>query len=227
MPRPVENPGRDLDRQAAYWDRAAESKTFSHPLRMEGFQELVPATEPVLDYGCGYGRTCAHLRDHGYAHVVGVDISQRMIELGAQRHPGLDLRLMEHPRLPFPGESFAACTLLAMLTCVPGDAGQRAVQEEIHRVLRPGGVLYLSDYPLQQDQRNRRRYAEFEEEFGNYGVFRLADGAVVRHHRMEHILGLLAGFAVLRRETLDVPTMNGNPSRIVQILARKAGARLP
>lgn len=210
-----------LDRQEAYWDGKAKDKCFNHPLRMAKFRELVPLDGGILDYGCGYGRTCAALQAHGYTDVTGVDISERMIARGKTLHPHLRLRHLAAPPLPFADESFAACTLLAVLNCIPTDEGQRELFDELHRVLRPGGILYLSDYPLQQDARNTARYEQFQAKFGTYGIFETPDTGVFRHHAMPWVHELLARFAILEEENLDVLTMNNNKAVIFQIMARK------
>ncbi len=210
-----------LDRQTAYWNRVANSKTFSHPIQFDVFEKLVPRDASILDFGCGYGRTCAELLTHGYPNVVGVDISRKMIERGLQGDPGLNLVCFDGGELPFVDESFDACTLLAVLTCIPTDAGQDEVLRQLHRVLRPGGILYVSDYPLQDDERNAARYRSFESECQTYGVFRLPDGAVVRHHDMARIAALLASFDTLLEDRFPVTTMNGNPAQIFQVIARK------
>ncbi len=38
----------------------------------------------VLDLGCGYGHNCAQFSDGGAAHVVGIDISQKMLNVARQ-----------------------------------------------------------------------------------------------------------------------------------------------
>ena len=211
----------DIDRQESYWDGVADQKTFSHPIPLDAFRTFVSEGDAILDYGCGYGRSCAFLRENGYTDVVGVDISNAMLNRGNRMHDGLRLRRMEGRRLPFADETFAACTLLAVLTCVPGDEGQRGIVDEIHRVLKPGGILYLSDYPLQRDRRNQERYSRFEHEFNTFGIFRLSDGGIVRHHDMPWIHTLLAAFDISREGTCDILTMNGNSAKIFQIIARK------
>jgi len=211
----------NLDVQTAYWDAAAETKTFAHPLNLERFGGLLSKSAEILDYGCGYGRTCAELTAGGYRYVTGVDISELMIERGHSLFPGLDLRRIMGTALPFAAETFDACILFAVLTCVPTDAGQQEVIAALRRVLRPGGILYVSDYPLQTDTRNQERYRAFAEVYGSFGVFRLPEGAILRHHDMRWIYELLDAFDLLHEDRLAVRTMNGNPAQVFQILARK------
>jgi len=210
-----------MDVQTKYWDAVAATKTFAHPVPMQTFLDSVPVDARILDYGCGYGRTCSEFVTNGYRHVVGVDISAGMIARGGTLFPNLDLRRFDGSSLPFADDMFDICTLLAVLTCIPTDAGQRAVMSEIRRVLRPGGILYVSDYPLQPDSRNQDRYQEFKDEFGVFGVFRLPDGGIVRHHDRRWVHELLSPFDVLNEGSAEVHTMNGNAARIFQIMARK------
>ena len=46
---------------------------------MQSWLESLPTTARVLDYGCGYGRTLAELRDVGWRNAVGVDFSREMV----------------------------------------------------------------------------------------------------------------------------------------------------
>jgi SAM-dependent methyltransferase len=211
----------EIDIQKAYWDAVAKTKTFTHPIPTHVFRGLLSADARILDYGCGYGRTCSEFFEAGYRSIWGIDISAAMITRGHSLHPELALLRFDGISLPFADCSFDACTMLAVLTCIPTDAGQKRAIDEIHRVLRPGGVFFMSDYPLQSDTRNQRRYREFTSELGMYGVFRLSDGAVVRHHDMGWIHRLLCEFEILGEESIRVSTMNGNAADIFQIFARK------
>lgn len=209
------------DRQVAYWDRVAEEKVFSHPFHFDRILPLLPRRPRILDYGCGYGRTVGELVHAGFEDVVGVDPSRRMIEIGRRRDPRLDLRCVQTGRLPFEDAAFDLVVLFAVLTCVVSDRGHRAMLDEIERVLRPGGILYLSDYPLQADARNVGRYERWSERYGVYGTFELTDGAVVRHFEMAYLRELLSAFGEVSLHFEDVATMNGNQARIVQFVGRK------
>jgi SAM-dependent methyltransferase len=144
-----------------------------------------------------------------------------MIERGRKEHPHLNLQVRGHPYLEFPDEAFDAIILFSVLTCIPTDEGQRRIMAEVSRLLCPGGVLYISDLPLQVDERNRGRYQKFAEKFGFYGVFELPDGAICRHHEMSWIGSLTSGLEAIETTEVEVITMNGHSARAFQYLGRK------
>ena len=90
-------------------------------------------------------------------------------------------------------------------------------------MLRHGGLLYVSDLLVNNDQRNRQRYEQYAEAYDCYGVFELPEGVVVRHHEREWIDKLTSPFQQLEYEPFKVTTMNGNISAAFQYLGRKSG----
>ncbi|MEU9120773.1 class I SAM-dependent methyltransferase [Streptomyces sp. NPDC048506] len=206
-----------------FWETTGSAKTFTHPLDRALLDAHVPRSARVLDYGCGYGRLTAELVGLGYREVRGVDVSAALIARGRQEHPELDLmRCPGHP-LPFEAGTFDAALLFAVLTCVPGDAEQSTIVAELGRLVRPGGVLYLSDVPLQGDALNQERYARFAEWYGTFGVFATPDGGVFRHHAPERLRGLVraAGFSVVAERTGSVATLDGRTAERLQLIARR------
>jgi len=210
-----------LDVQLDYWNGEGAGKTFSHPAPVGELLDRLGPHARVLDYGCGYGRVCAGLVAAGFTDVAGADVSSALVARGLREHPGLNLRVVGPPPLPFPTASFDACLLMALLTCIASDDGIAAVLAEAHRLLKPGGILFLSDYPLQNDARNRARYESGAAEFGVHGVFR-AGAAVFRHFAPAAMERMLRGFEILWRREIEVATLNGHAAQVLQVLARRA-----
>ncbi|MFD0636942.1 class I SAM-dependent methyltransferase [Catenulispora yoronensis] len=203
-----------------YWNKAGTAKTFGHPLDLAWLGSLGPDAA-VVDYGCGYGRLAGALLAAGYPDIEGFDVSAPLIERARREQPGARFAVLDDPpRLARADASVDALLLFAVLTCAPDSDAQRGIVGEIRRVVKPGGLLYLSDYCLQSDARNVTRYGEHEARFGRYGVFETGDGAVCRHHEREWLHDLLSGFEVVRERDVPVETMNGNPAVATQLLGR-------
>jgi SAM-dependent methyltransferase len=135
--------------------------------------------------------------------------------------PRMSLIRNDGQTLPFESDTFDTVLLFATLTCIPQNEVQRALIAEVRRVLRPDGLLYISDLLLNEDPRNRERYKRGAEMYGAFGVFELPEGVVVRHHRREWIEELTATFTQLEYEPFSVITMNGNTSAAFQYLGRR------
>jgi SAM-dependent methyltransferase len=205
----------------AFWDAASASKRFTHPFDALRFQGQVPPSARILDYGCGQGRLCGELAQLGYTRVVGVDSSPEMIRAAQAAHPRCEFLVNDGFDLPFEPASIDVVLLFAVLTCVPESKAQQQLLAGLRRTLRPGGLLLISDYPLQEDARNLERYARFGAEPGMHGTFRLPSGLVLRHHSRDWFGQLLGGFELQHTADYDALTMNGNPARIVQFWAIK------
>ncbi len=168
--------------QKVYWDSVAPQKQFTTPFQAEAFCRYVDKNARILDVGCGYGRTLEELHHYGYENLMGIDFSDGMIERGIASYPYLDLRVKRSASIDLPDGAVDAVILFAVLTCIRSNEDQIQLVNEIRRVLKPGGILYVNDFLLNTDERNLARYAKFEKVYGNYGVFALPEGAVCHHH---------------------------------------------
>jgi ubiquinone/menaquinone biosynthesis C-methylase UbiE len=156
------------------------------------------------------------LFNSGYRNLIGFDFSSAMIAAARGRFPDISFQVVQSLAIPLPDASVDGALLFSVLTCIPTDDGQRALIKELRRVLRPGGLLYISDLWLQTDERNLIRYARDEPKYGTYGVFDLPEGVTVRHHDPEWIQTLTSDFEMVALDHIDVVTMNGNPAKAFQ-----------
>jgi SAM-dependent methyltransferase len=206
----------DLNSQYEYWNTAGTQKPFAHPLNLRSVRQWVSDESCILDYGCGYGRVLGELFNEGYENLIGLDFSPAMIAAARAQYPEITFEVVESSTIPLPDASVDGVLLFSVLTCIPTNEGQRALLREVHRVLSRGGLLYISDLWLQEDERNLTRYARDEQKYGVYGVFDLPEGVTVRHHDPAWIETLTSDFEMVALDHLDVVTMNGNPAKAFQ-----------
>jgi 2-polyprenyl-3-methyl-5-hydroxy-6-metoxy-1,4-benzoquinol methylase len=208
-----------IDAQSEYWDKAAKSKRFTHTIEMEKLSPYLLPHSGILDYGCGYGRTCNELYQQGHKDILGTDLSQKMIDRGLQEYPHLTLvplsDVLQNER------QFDVIILFAVLTCLPSNDGQTSLIKQLYKKLSVNGILYISDYWLQNDERNQNRYKKYEDKHQKYGVFELPEGAIVRHHSKEWISTLLNPFETKALYDCELPSMNGNTSSCFQNIGQK------
>ena len=198
--------------QEKYWDNVAEEKEFTTFFQMELFEKYVPKEARILDVGCGYGRTLNELSLAGFTNLSGVDISEKMVARGLALYPDIVLRKNQSGGIPFEDNAFDAVIILAVLTCIIDNAEQEKFINEIKRVLRTGGVVYINDFLLNHDQRNVDRYRQYEAQYNRYGIFELPEGVTFRHHTWERIDELTSGFDKIAFQQTVYTTMNGNRS---------------
>ena len=97
---------------------------------------------------------------------------------------------------------------------------QQKLMKEIRRILKPDGWVYIIDFLLNDDERNKNRYAAFAEKYGVYGVFDLPEGATLRHHEESYVKCLMKDFKTTHFTKTQFKTMNGHISNGFVLLAR-------
>ena len=108
-------------------------------------QPLFPALQGVsmLDLGCGYGWHCAYAARQGAKRVVGIDISQRMIEEAQVRNSNdrIEYRVCNLMDFEYPVEDFDLVVSNLVLHYVED---LTAVYKKIRQTLKPGGVFLMN-----------------------------------------------------------------------------------
>ena len=80
----------------------AQKNNYNDLLEQPVMRALLPdlSGKTVLDLGCGYGRSCADAVARGACRVVGIDLSERMLEVARRENadPKIVYRRMDISR---------------------------------------------------------------------------------------------------------------------------------
>jgi demethylmenaquinone methyltransferase/2-methoxy-6-polyprenyl-1,4-benzoquinol methylase len=131
-----------FDRIVPRYDLMNHLMTFGMDVRWRRMvaQRAAAMGDRVLDVACGTGDVAFEIRAAGAHKVTGLDFSPEMIaaaEAKARtRESDIDFLIGDAMALPFPDNSFDACTVSFGLRNMPDYAAAIA---EMTRVLRPGG----------------------------------------------------------------------------------------
>jgi SAM-dependent methyltransferase len=172
--------------------------------------------EFLLDIGSGYGRLLDYLGDLGFKHVFGLESNFRFLE---QSHCSVVCGKGE--QAPFKNESFGAIFSIGVLSYVLEDIKRAQLFNEIHRILKPQGLLFMSSFLISSDDYHQKKYREGQKEYGKYGIFESDSGGIFRHSKEEELRELFNNFHILNWKIRPFTTMNKREARGVLIEAQK------
>lgn len=96
----------------------------------------------VLDAGCGDGFFTNKLAEQvGAQEVMGIDISDKAVELAREKYPELQFRQGELNLIPLENNSY---DFISMVEVIEHLVDVDGVLEEISRVLKPGGLFLIT-----------------------------------------------------------------------------------
>jgi SAM-dependent methyltransferase len=160
----------------------------------------------ILDVGCGFGGTVAHLNERlSGVELVGLNIDERQLDRARRSvsaRPGNSVRFVlgDACELPFGDGAF---DVVLAVECIFHFPSRRRFFSEAHRVLRTGGTLALSDFVANGEKLDEMtEWTEGHENNDFYGV-RSAPLCTGTYARVAHT----TGFTVLSDEDVTAATM--------------------
>ena len=148
-----------LDEKATpeFWDerwraegRAGTSRQSNEIVRVT--RRYLPIGARVLEGGCGRADKVKALAEAGF-EAIGLDFAEESVRTARLEYPGLDIRIGDVRSLPFPAENFDGYWSLGVIEHFW--SGYDGILAEAHRVVRPGGRLFLDGamvFPVSQAQ---------------------------------------------------------------------------
>lgn len=125
----------------------------------------------VLDMGCGYGTTTAHLTAAGF-ECTGIDYEPSVILAARERFPHCSFREANAESLPFESNSFDTVILRDALHHFYGEANFEKVKSEIKRVARKNARLIFFDPNVNFLLKTMRKISFHKDEECNYETAR-------------------------------------------------------
>lgn len=100
--------------------------------------------EIILDAGCGTGRYIGLLKKK-CKKIIGLDFSPEMLDIAKKRYPDVEFYNKDlTKRLPFKNNTFDK---IVSSLVFPHFKKINGPLKELHRVLKPGGKLIITDFP--------------------------------------------------------------------------------
>lgn len=163
------------------------------------YRKHLPRDGLILEAGCGWGHVVAALRALGY-NCVGVDYSDRRIELGRKAVPDLPIEKGDIYNLKWSDGELAAYVSLGVVE--HNVDGPQAALREAFRVLRRGGVILVSvpyANPFRRFKAKLGMYP-YDPPAGDYRFFQyLYSRTQLRQYVQD------AGFRVAQEYSIDAP----------------------
>ncbi len=110
--------------------------------------EYVLPGKKILDLGCGNGRLFEIFKNIDVDYI-GVDASEKLIEIAKQKYPKLKFQTADALNLPFPNQYFDKVFSIRVFHHFPSKEFRAQFLQEVKRVLKPKGILILTVWNAQ------------------------------------------------------------------------------
>lgn len=111
-------------------------------LLLDRFSAMIKADSIICDAGCGpAGHIGKYLAEKGHK-VVGIDISQKCIDLATEAHPEIEFKVMDISKTDFNDETFDAIVSFYSIIYTPKEHVGK-IFAEFNRILKQGGKLLV------------------------------------------------------------------------------------
>jgi SAM-dependent methyltransferase len=100
-------------------------------------------SKKVLDFGCGLGNYSKILKNDG-ADVIGIDISQKMIDKAGTAFPDIEFIKIDECEMPFPNETFDVVVANIVFLMIESKEKMQYIVDGLYSVTKPDGLLVFS-----------------------------------------------------------------------------------
>ena len=147
-----------------YDDLAREfSATRAYPWKeLQVFIPHIKDNFKILDLGCGNGRLLKSLEQSDKKlNYLGVDFSEKLIAQARKNHPNIKFVTADMSDLCFEPETFDMIFMVASFHHLPTRAERLELLFKVNRWLKPGGLLFMTNWNLWQKKYLRYALEKF------------------------------------------------------------------
>ncbi len=194
----------------------------------------------VLDLGCGYGWHCKYAVECGASSVMGIDLSEKMIETAKEKnsHQKIDYRVCGLEEYDYPENTYD-CVISNLVLHYVENLDE--IYTKIYRTLSENGIFLINiEHPVftggvnqdwVYDSDGKPLYWPVDDYFhpGMRQTHFLGQDVIKQHHTLTQILGglLKTGFSIEAVEEaepsksmLDIPGMKDELRRPMMLLIK-------
>lgn len=131
--------GEEFDRT-----RQIPVKEFEH------FKPYIKPEANIIDLGCGNGRLIKSLPPETKTHYLGIDNSEKMLEIARKNHPGQTFAKGDLLDIPANNASTDVIFCIRTFHHLPSKKLRAQALREMNRVLEPNGFLVITVWNLLQ-----------------------------------------------------------------------------
>lgn len=232
----------DMDFFGQYAKMSRSRQGLSGAGEWHQFKALFPDLngKSVLDLGCGYGWHCKYAVECGAKQVLGIDLSEKMIQEANEKNadPKIIYRVCGLDEYDYPADSYD-CVISNLVLHYIADID--SILRKIYSTLKPGGIFLLNiEHPVFTagvnqdwiyDSDGKPQYWPVDDYFypGERGTRFLGKTVIKQHHTLTQILmGLIsAGFrlevveeAMPSADSMKIPGMSDEMRRPMMLLIK-------
>lgn len=211
-----------------FWKKMKKERIPSSLEFDDSVLHLISGGSKILDLGCGNGGLCKNLGEEGF-ETYGIDCSVEAIDNAKKNDKKTRYLAMDASELSFQNNFFDLVIIKAVFTVIPDFDTRNKVMDEVYRVTKKNGLVYIADFA--QTWWNSLYYQRYEDNFpitGEQGLFRVFNEQgkieyIAKHFSPKEIVDLYSRVDVstLSFDTTKVQTRSGNMIDGYKILLRK------
>jgi len=124
---------------------------------VEDFLDNIPENSKVADIGCGNGKAILYKRDLLWS---GCDNSKNLVKICEDR--GLNVRIGDVLNIPYKDNIYDYTICIAVIHHLSTQEKRMKAVEELVRITKPGGQIFILVWSMDQPPSSRRKFTEQE-----------------------------------------------------------------